>query len=197
MPIYFLPAYEDADNRPATPPPPYTPLQPAPLLSDPPDEAPVCPLAVSIPVDDDEAPEATQIQSRSANSQNKDLTPGRYRRFTGDSGIEVCDGQDLWDQQDLFEEVEMLEEEGTRELEEQQDDCDSHSVEHNHVGATVDTPVASNPQPKSLWWSRSELVLQVISLILRGLVCLYNTSPYIQIFWLFESFKLFLSNFSI
>ncbi|XP_013860503.1 WW domain binding protein 1-like a [Austrofundulus limnaeus] len=151
LPIYFLPAYEDADNRPATPPPPYTPLQPAPPLSDPPDEASVCLPAVSIPVDDDEAPEATQIQSRSANGQNKDLTPGRYRRFTGDSGIEVCDSQDLWDQQDFFEEGEMLEEEGTRQLEEQPDDCDSHSVEHNHVGATFNTTVAANPQPKSLW----------------------------------------------
>lgn len=148
--IYFLPAYEDADNRPATPPPPYSPLQPAPPLSDLPDEASVCPLSLSIPVDDDEAPEATQIQSRSANSQNKDFTPGRYRRFTGDSGIEVCDGQDLWDQQDFFEEGEMLEEEGTSQLEERHDDCDSCSAEHNHVGAT-NTPVAANPQPKSLW----------------------------------------------
>ncbi|XP_017277129.1 WW domain binding protein 1-like a [Kryptolebias marmoratus] len=145
LPVYLLPAYEDAVNRPATPPPPYTPLQPAPPLCDPPEEAAVSPLAVSVPIDADETPEATQIPPHSVNNQDKDSTPGRYRRFTGDSGIEVCDGQDLWDQQDFFEDGEMLEEEEARQLDEQRDDCDSQTVERNHIGAIANT------QPKSLW----------------------------------------------
>lgn len=149
LPIYLLPAYEDAVNRPATPPPPYTPLQPAPPLSDPPDEACVSPLVVSVPIDADaadETPEATHIQSHSTNNHNKDLTPGRYRRFTGDSGIEVCDGQDLWDQQDFSEE--MLEEEGARQPEEH---SDPQTLEPNHVGAHVNTPPVADTQPKCLW----------------------------------------------
>ena len=49
----------------------------------------------------------------------RDLTPARYRRFTGDSGIEVCDGQDLWDQHGFLGREEQEEEE---EVEEEAED---------------------------------------------------------------------------
>lgn len=93
-------------DRPATPPPPYTPLQPAPSPADPPADEPPCPHSViSVPSDAPlpSSPEATQALLHGAANPNKDLTPGRYRRFTGDSGIEVCDGQELWDQQGSLE----------------------------------------------------------------------------------------------
>ncbi|KAK5604785.1 hypothetical protein CRENBAI_010900 [Crenichthys baileyi] len=123
LPVYLLPAYEETANRPQTPPPPYTPLQLVPPSSDPPEEVFSPHSAVSIPPDASVAlggtPETTQIYSSSTNSPSKDSTPGRYRRFTGDSGIEVCDGQDHpWDQHDFFEREEMLEEEGVRGMQE-------------------------------------------------------------------------------
>ncbi|GLD65189.1 WW domain binding protein 1-like protein [Lates japonicus] len=92
LPTYLLPAYEEVVDRPATPPPPYTPLQPAPSPSNPPEESPCSHLAISIPSDADAVlpatPEAVQTNLNGAYNPNKDSTPGRYRRFTGDSGIE-------------------------------------------------------------------------------------------------------------
>uniref|UniRef100_A0A1A8C445 WW domain binding protein 1-like a n=1 Tax=Nothobranchius kadleci TaxID=1051664 RepID=A0A1A8C445_NOTKA len=103
LPIYLLPAYEDAVNHPATPPPPYTPLESAP----PPEEASVFLSAPSLPTNAYAAlpvtPEATQIHNT---NHNTDWMPGRYRHFTGDSGIEVCDGLELWDQEEFDEEEE-------------------------------------------------------------------------------------------
>ncbi|XP_035462388.1 WW domain binding protein 1-like a [Scophthalmus maximus] len=141
LPTYLLPAYEEVVNRPATPPPPYTPLQPAPPSTDPP-EASQCPHAsLSVhAVDDDDAalpatPEDTHGHLHSAHSPNKDSTPGRYRRFTGDSGIEVCDGQELWDQRSLLE----REEETGEELGQTEEPCD-------HFGpGTVERSHASDP----------------------------------------------------
>ncbi|XP_047208413.1 WW domain binding protein 1-like isoform X2 [Girardinichthys multiradiatus] len=123
LPVYLLPAYEETVNRPETPPPPYTPLQLVPPSSGAPEEAFSPHSAASIPPDARVALggtlETTQIYSSSTNSPSKDSTPGRYRRFTGDSGIEVCDGQDHpWDQHDFFEREEMLEEEGVRRMQE-------------------------------------------------------------------------------
>ncbi|XP_008294379.1 WW domain binding protein 1-like [Stegastes partitus] len=138
LPNYLLPAYEEVVDRPATPPPPYTPLQSAPPPTDPPEEA-TCPhLAISIASNADAAPPATpdavQSHSHSAYNPNKDLTPGRYRRFTGDSGIEVCDGQELWEQQGFLESKEETEEEGADQME---DSCDHQTVEHSHISDLV------------------------------------------------------------
>uniref|UniRef100_A0A1A7WZ20 WW domain binding protein 1-like a n=1 Tax=Iconisemion striatum TaxID=60296 RepID=A0A1A7WZ20_9TELE len=103
LPVYLLPAYEDAVNHPATPPPPYTPLESAP----PPEEASGSLCAPSFSTNADaafpETPEATRIHNT---NHNPDLMPGRYRRFTGDSGIEVCDGPEPWDQEEFDEEEE-------------------------------------------------------------------------------------------
>lgn len=54
--------------------------------------------------------------------QDLTLTPARYRRFTGDSGIEVCDGQELWDQHGFLgrEEQQEEEEDDVEEKEEEQ-----------------------------------------------------------------------------
>lgn len=115
LPTYLLPAYEEVVDRPATPPPPYTPLQPAAPPADLPEECP-CSHSISILSNADTAPpdtpEATQNHLQSAYNPDKDSTPGRYRRFTGDSGIEVCDDQQLWDQHSYLEREEEREEEG-------------------------------------------------------------------------------------
>uniref|UniRef100_A0AAY4D9S1 Uncharacterized protein n=1 Tax=Denticeps clupeoides TaxID=299321 RepID=A0AAY4D9S1_9TELE len=67
LPFYFsdylLPAYEEVVNRPATPPPPYSAAQ-------------ACLHLTSARGD--------------GHPEEKERTPGRRRRFTGDSGIEVC-----------------------------------------------------------------------------------------------------------
>ncbi|KAF7656778.1 hypothetical protein LDENG_00036190 [Lucifuga dentata] len=129
LPNYLLPAYDEVVDRPATPPPPYTPLQSASLPADPPDNdpSPPPPAATPEPPDVDPAtPEANQMQLHSAFHPTKDSTPGRYRRFTGDSGIEVCDGQELWDQQGFLgreEEAEEEEEEEEDGAEEVEDGC--------------------------------------------------------------------------
>lgn len=146
LPTYLLPAYEEVVDRPATPPPPYTPPQSAPPPTDPPQDPPSPQVAISIPVPGDgdaalhaSTPGVVQSHIHSASSPNKDSTPGRYRRFTGDSGIEVCDGQELWDQHGLSERDEEAEEEGTgptddpctvcgpETLEQNGDDADGHS----------------------------------------------------------------------
>lgn len=138
LPTYLLPAYDEVVDRPATPPPPYTPLQSAPPPTDPPEESPCPHLAISVPSDDDDAalpatPEVMHNHLQSAHNPNKDSTPGRYRRFTGDSGIEVCDGQELWDQHSFLEREEET-------AEEEEDTCDPsvpETFEHNHCGGVV------------------------------------------------------------
>lgn len=100
LPTYLLPAYEEVGNRPATPPPPYS-------ESTPPTDTPTeNQAAVALPetCSTSVTAEATQVHSYSASP--KDSTPNRYRRFTGDSGIEVCDGHELWEQQSVLEKEE-------------------------------------------------------------------------------------------
>lgn len=142
IPTYLLPAYEEVVNRPATPPPPYSPLQSAPPLTDPPEEFPCPHSAVSIPGDIDTAPpaipEATQTQLHSAYNPNKDAsTPGRYRRFTGDSGIEVCDDQLLWDQHSFLEREEEREEERVAQMEDPCGRYELRTFENDHSNAAV------------------------------------------------------------
>ncbi|XP_056148004.1 WW domain binding protein 1-like a [Lampris incognitus] len=122
LPDYLLPAYEEVVDHPATPPPPYSSLQsavpptespdghltpPSPSVATPPDAQPLT-----------AAPVSTQTQQHNSHLSNKDLMPGRYRRFTGDSGIEVCDGQELWE---LWDQQGFL---GREEEEEMEDPCD-------------------------------------------------------------------------
>lgn len=159
LPTYLLPAYEEAVDHPATPPPPYTPLQSALPPTDPPDELPCPHSAVSIPSDADAehpaTPGAMQTNLHSAYNPNKDSTPGRYRRFTGDSGIEVCDGQDLWDQHSLLEREEETEAEGVGQMEDLCDRCGPKTCEHSHISDAVihdntDGQTAVDTEPQSL-----------------------------------------------
>ncbi|KAM9364597.1 WW domain binding protein 1-like a [Pholidichthys leucotaenia] len=120
LPTSLLPAYEEAVNRPATPPPPYSLVQLTAPPTDPPEEV-SCPHSTITPhVDVDvalpPALEAVQIHSQSTYSPKKDSMPGRYRHFTGDSGIEVCDGQELWDQQGFLKREEEAAEEGAGQM---------------------------------------------------------------------------------
>ncbi|XP_008320745.1 WW domain binding protein 1-like a isoform X2 [Cynoglossus semilaevis] len=117
LPAYLLPPYEEVENRPTTPPPPYTPVQTEPQPTEPSEDLPLRPnLAVPISRIEDAAlqntPEATNAHLHNGNNPNKDSTPGRYRRFTGDSGIEVCDGQEPWDQRSILQREEETEEPG-------------------------------------------------------------------------------------
>ncbi|XP_076017941.1 WW domain binding protein 1-like [Genypterus blacodes] len=154
LPTYLLPAYEEVVDRPATPPPPYTPLQLAPPPAGPPESPhdPRCPAATADPPDNDSlhpaTPESSQTQLHAAVHPNKDSTPGRYRRFTGDSGIEVCDGQDLWDQQGFLGREEETEEEGP---EEEEDPCDRQSLERAPLSdAAVQGNTEEHAVPRSL-----------------------------------------------
>lgn len=141
LPTYLLPAYEEVADRPVTPPPPYTPLQSVPPPTDPPEESPCPHSAISVPSDANTelpaTPEVTQTHLHCAFNPNKDSTPGRYRRFTGDSGIEVCDGQELWDQQSFLEREEETEEEGVGQTDDQCDCCDPQTFEHSHINDAV------------------------------------------------------------
>ncbi|XP_034754088.1 WW domain binding protein 1-like a [Etheostoma cragini] len=160
LPTYLLPAYEEVVGRPVTPPPPYTPLQSAPPPTEPPEESPRPPSAVSARSGADAALAATpevpqQTHPHSAYNPNKDSTPGRYRRFTGDSGIEVCDGQELWDQHSLLERGEETDDEGSGQTEDPCDGSGPETFEHSHVsGAVIDeTPdghTAVDTRPHSL-----------------------------------------------
>ncbi|KAK2922174.1 WW domain binding protein 1-like a [Channa argus] len=138
LPTYLLPDYEEVVNRPATPPPPYTPLQSAPPLTEPPEEFPCPHSAVSIPIGIDTAPLATpevgQAHLHSAYNPHKDSsTPCRYRRFTGDSGIEVCDDQLLWDQHSFLEREEEREEESVAQMEDPCDHYELRTFEEGHM----------------------------------------------------------------
>lgn len=157
LPTYLLPAYEEVVDRPSTPPPPYTPLQSALPPTEPPDESPCPHSAVSVPHDADaehpDTPGATQTL-HSAYNPNKDLTPGRYRRFTGDSGIEVCDSQELWDQHSLLEREEETEEEAVEQMEDLCDGCGPQTCEHSHISDAVihektDGHTAVDTEPQS------------------------------------------------
>ncbi|KAM7408035.1 hypothetical protein PAMA_001947 [Pampus argenteus] len=159
LPTYLLPDYEEVIDRPATPPPPYTPLQSVLPLTDPPDESPCAISTASVPSDADAghpvAPGATQTHLHSAYNPNKDSTPGRYRRFTGDSGIEVCDGQELWDQHSLLEREEETEEDGVGQMEDLCDHCHPQTCEHSHISDAIihentDGSTSVDTEPQSL-----------------------------------------------
>ncbi|XP_046884931.1 WW domain binding protein 1-like a isoform X1 [Hypomesus transpacificus] len=100
IPDYLLPPYEEVFDRPATPPPPYSPLQSSSTPTDnsnrPPTPPP--PSDATHPDNPPTAAPVTQAETGNLCACDKDSTPGRFRRFTGDSGIEVCDSQDLWEQ---------------------------------------------------------------------------------------------------
>ncbi|KAM9848118.1 WW domain binding protein 1-like a [Aulostomus maculatus] len=141
LPTYLLPDYEEVVDRPATPPPPYTPLQAAAIPTHPPDGA-TCPhSAVSMASEADDMcpamPETTLTPPHSAYNLNKDSTPGRYRRFTGDSGIEVCDGHELWDQHGFLVREEEVQEEGVGQIEDTCDHFGPQTYEHNDVSDAV------------------------------------------------------------
>ncbi|XP_037126874.1 WW domain binding protein 1-like [Syngnathus acus] len=101
LPSSLLPAYDEVVERPATPPPPYTPVLATPLPA--PADALEAPCrrhhhhaATSVP-SDAACPGVPETLLPHSQSTSKDSMQGRYRRFTGDSGIEVFDGQELWD----------------------------------------------------------------------------------------------------
>ncbi|XP_051945780.1 WW domain binding protein 1-like isoform X1 [Xyrauchen texanus] len=182
LPGYLLPAYEEVENRPPTPPPPYSASQPGqstitvPLCSEQPDE--LCPPLQCSPVasasencspgpcieqphsptshcptrnthkpylsleEDGQLQQVACATSHSLVKQSSedltkvgeqgldcspdinDKTPGRHRRFTGDSGIEVCvcsQGPGDGEEEEMKELVGHLE----GGLLEEQDFCDS------------------------------------------------------------------------
>uniref|UniRef100_A0A8B9JLY1 WW domain binding protein 1 like n=1 Tax=Astyanax mexicanus TaxID=7994 RepID=A0A8B9JLY1_ASTMX len=187
LPSYLLPAYEEVENRPPSPPPPYSASQSGPggdaLSPEQTDElcpsqhspSPTIPVsessstrdcieeshcpAVHSPTGDAHKPylsfeeDSQQQQVASATSpemakqgscdkelskaaeqgqpdscpESKDRTPGRHRRFTGDSGIEVCvcnrgpGEEDEEEEHDMKELEGLLDGEGLRE----QDFCES------------------------------------------------------------------------
>lgn len=180
LPSYLLPAYEEVNDLPVMPPPPYTPLQSAPTSMDPAEES-HCPTSVvHVPTDADVAlPVSVEVLSHvhSTYNPNKDLTPGRYRRFTGDSGIEVCDGQELLDQHGLTEREEETEEEGTKQMEgayNPQPSGDGHIDD-----ATTHDSTAEDREQQSLISScETDLCsshwCNIKPLAFRGLDCLYS-----------------------
>uniref|UniRef100_A0A4W3JIH3 Outcome predictor in acute leukemia 1-like protein n=1 Tax=Callorhinchus milii TaxID=7868 RepID=A0A4W3JIH3_CALMI len=118
LPSYLLPAYEEVVNRPVTPPPPYSTVHQQPVPSPDP-EATRSPsqihpaLAESeggsdypVSVEGEELrgdtmdekvqerpptpPERRNLDMKELERSSTPPPPGRHRRFTGDSGIEVC-----------------------------------------------------------------------------------------------------------
>lgn len=112
LPTYFLPAYEDVGNRPATPPPPYSESSPLNGIDSDQDrdQAAVASPGTSSPSVLSEAAHSDALSSDGP----KEATPSRLRRFTGDSGIEVCEGQEPWERQNVLEHEEKEEEPGDR-----------------------------------------------------------------------------------
>lgn len=109
LPTYLLPDYEEVGNRPATPPPPYSENTPpnsspsdTPAAMDSPQTSPdTCPDTCPDTSSTSAPSEAPQSHTDSASP--KDQTLSRHRRFTGDSGIEVCDGPELWEPQNVLQ----------------------------------------------------------------------------------------------
>ncbi|KAK2852612.1 hypothetical protein Q7C36_007813 [Tachysurus vachellii] len=181
LPSYLLPAYEEVENRPPTPPPPYSASQPGQSTDSvsPEQNNELCPSLQTgstatasegnstmncieetarppahRPTGDAHKPylsfeEDSQQQLASATSpeisktdkeplkcgdqgldcctESKDKTVGRHRRFTGDSGIEVCvcsrgPGEGEYEEEDEMKELEGLLD---REELQKQDFCDS------------------------------------------------------------------------
>lgn len=104
------------------PPPPYTPSLPNPPTADPPEDSLCPPSTVPLADDSDVAllagSDVLHGQIHSAYNPGKESTPGRYRRFTGDSGIEVCDGHELMYQHGFVEREGELEEDAVAQTEE-------------------------------------------------------------------------------
>lgn len=154
MPSYLLPPYEEVVDLPVLPPPPYTPLYPTSPPVDPEEESPpplsTVPILSNSDTVNSAGPEIPQSYIHSAYNPNKDLTPGRYRRFTGDSGIEVCDGNELLDQHGFMEREEETEEEGKEEMRELHNHWDPQNFEENHVvdDAVVEETVIDTESPK-------------------------------------------------
>nr|XP_061794469.1 WW domain binding protein 1-like [Nerophis lumbriciformis] len=141
LPSYLLPAYDEVVDRPATPPPPYTPVLATPPLTERHDES--CHHAtISFPSDAvcNAIPGIPQPHSESA-SNNKDLSQGRYRRFTGDSGIEVLDGHELWDRDDGVGQTEdACVHCGSLE-------CESNNFNHDLSNENADEHTTTDPDP--------------------------------------------------
>ncbi|XP_061646623.1 WW domain binding protein 1-like a [Phyllopteryx taeniolatus] len=132
LPSYLLPAYDEVVDCPATPPPPYTPVVATPSPTDTLDES--CHnAAISIPSNAacTGTPEILQPHGQSANS-NKDSMQGRYRHFTGDSGIEVFDGHELWDQHGFLLREEAGDD-GAGQMEENCVCCGSQGCDHSNM----------------------------------------------------------------
>ncbi|XP_076830024.1 WW domain binding protein 1-like a isoform X2 [Brachyhypopomus gauderio] len=196
LPSYLLPAYEEVENRPPTPPPPYSASQPGqgPDVLSPEQPQELCPLpqcgprgplseitstgdcieeprcpTVHCPAVDAHKPylsfeEENQLQHvASATSPDiskqgsckelpesveqgldgcpdgKDRTLGRHRRFTGDSGIEVCvcshgPGEGEEEEEEMKELEELLDRDGLRE----HDFCDNCNLHSNDPQAPGD-----------------------------------------------------------
>ncbi|XP_048865336.1 WW domain binding protein 1-like isoform X1 [Brienomyrus brachyistius] len=95
LPSYLLPAYDEVVSHPPTPPPPYSvrpPSQMAPLDPFVPERTDeLQPLSSPRPRECEPAPpDAQEDEVSEQQREGKEQTPGRHRRFTGDSGIEVC-----------------------------------------------------------------------------------------------------------
>uniref|UniRef100_A0A8C6ZK97 WW domain binding protein 1 like n=1 Tax=Nothoprocta perdicaria TaxID=30464 RepID=A0A8C6ZK97_NOTPE len=91
LPNYLLPPYEEVVNRPPTPPPPYSALHQqcvAGAAPEPPPPPSSPPGGTSEGLRKGDSSEG--LERGGAVPDGKDKTPGRQRRFTGDSGIEVC-----------------------------------------------------------------------------------------------------------
>ncbi|XP_051937127.1 WW domain binding protein 1-like a [Hippocampus zosterae] len=133
LPSYLLPAYDEVIDRPATPPPPYTPVLATPPPTDTLDESSD---HAATPIPSDTActaiPETLQLQSQSTHT-NKDSMQGRYRRFTGDSGIEVFDGQELWDQPEFLTREQADDDDEVGQMQEACVCCGSPGCEHSHI----------------------------------------------------------------
>ncbi|XP_077438948.1 WW domain-binding protein 1-like [Vanacampus margaritifer] len=143
LPSYLLPAYDEVIDRPSTPPPPYTPV----LATTPPIDALTESrrlAAASVPGDAvcTDIPETPQPLPQST-CANKESMQCRYRRFTGDSGIEVFDGQELWDQPGFLPREEA-DDDGVGRMEEACVGCGSVRCEHGNNNNNNNGPSNEN-----------------------------------------------------